>query len=466
MGYDCCNTIFNPMNLDFSSGSLVISTVHRDMNIESTNGVICDKNGNLLFYSNGIYIANALDDTMQNGSGLNPCYFTTLHTDYGLTIPQANLIIPIPGDSLKYYLFHQSSEDYFNTFSSFYLYYSIIDMALDGGLGAVVQKNTVLLNDTLIEGRLTACKHANGRDWWLISHEFLSGNVYKFLITDQGIQNPIIQNLQTNRDNFFGQAVFSEQGDKYAYYEPVEDLDIFDFDRCSGDFSNRIHIAINDSATVGGVAFSPSGRYLYVPSAKYVYQFDVLASNIDASKQTIAVWDSTYAPQPPLATRFYLAQLAPDGKIYINCSNSTTALHVINQPDNDAIACGMCQHCIQLPALNGFTIPNHPNYFLGALQGSVCDTLRNGIDNVSNPVESFYLFPNPARNTIYVTQNTKNKIKSIRLYNSISQLQDIQFTSIKNGEYLETNISSLTPGIYFIEMMTEKEKIVKRFVKE
>ena len=205
MGYDCCHPpYFHPMNLDFSTGSLVIDTVQRNMNFRETNGEICDKNGNLLFYSNGFYIANAMNDTMMNGSGINPCYFTTLYSD-GLTIPQANLIIPFPDDSMKYYLFHESSDDYVNTYSAFYLYYSIIDMSLDNGLGAVVQKNTILLNDTLVLGRLTACKHANGRDWWLFSHEFLTGNMYKFLITPQGIQGPFIQNLQTVRENYFGQ---------------------------------------------------------------------------------------------------------------------------------------------------------------------------------------------------------------------------------------------------------------------
>ena len=73
MGYDCCHPPYwSGINLDFSSGSLVIDSVQRNMNLNCTNGVICDKTGNLLFYSNGVYIANALNDTMLNGSGLNP----------------------------------------------------------------------------------------------------------------------------------------------------------------------------------------------------------------------------------------------------------------------------------------------------------------------------------------------------------------------------------------------------------
>ena len=467
MGYDCCHPpYFHPMNLDFSTGSLVIDTVQRNMNFRETNGEICDKNGNLLFYSNGFYIANAMNDTMMNGSGINPCYFTTLYSD-GLTIPQANLIIPFPDDSMKYYLFHESSDDYVNTYSAFYLYYSIIDMSLDNGLGAVVQKNTILLNDTLVLGRLTACKHANGRDWWLFSHEFLTGIMYKFLITPQGIQGPFIQDLQTVRDNYVGQVVFSRQGDKFVYYEPYGDLDIFDFDRCSGNFSNRLHIDINDSAAGGGAAFSPSGRFLYISSIKYVYQFDLSDTNIMLSQKTVAVWDSFYAPIPPLATAYYLSQLAPDNKIYINCGNSTTVLHVINYPDSAGAACGFCQHCIQLPAFNAFTIPNHPNYFLGPESGTVCDSIHIDVPQILSAKEAYTIFPNPVKNILYISQNKKDPVKAIQVFNSLGQVQQkINYSSFKNIEYVEVNISTLTSGIYFLEMMSNKNLIVRRFVKE
>jgi DNA-binding beta-propeller fold protein YncE len=466
MGHECCSTYFHPMNLNFSSGSLNIDTVHRTMNFWETNGVICDRNGTLLFYTNGIYIANAQDDTMQNGDNLNPGPFTTSKAFSGLPLPQGNLIIPFPDDSTKYYLFHETSDDPNVTWSTFYLYYSIIDMTLDSGLGAVVQKNTVLLNDTLVEGRLTACRHANGRDWWLVAPEYLTGEKFKFLITPQGILGPFKQDLQSIRENWFGQAIFSEQGDKFAYYEPVGDLDIFDFDRCTGDFSFRIHIDINDNAGVGGLAFSPSGQYLYVSSVNYVYQFDIWATNIEQSRITIAEWDSTYFLGPPFAANFYLSALAPDNKIYINCGNSTNILHVINFPDSAGVSCDFCQHCIQLPAINSFTIPNHPNYFLGTKTGSICDSLNIGISDITRPIQSFNLFPNPARGVLYITQQNNDLIKAINIFNSIGQKQSVFYSSIKYGEYIEMNISTLASGIFFMEMITDKQKIVKRFIKQ
>jgi hypothetical protein len=466
MGYECCTTYFHPMNLNFNSGSLVIDTVRRNMNFLETNGQICDKYGNLLFYTNGIYIANAQDDTMLNGDNLNPGPFTNSNSFNGLPLPQGNLILPFPDDSTKYYLFHETCDDPNVSWATFYLYYSIIDMTLDSGRGGVVQKNTVLLNDTLVEGRITACRHANGRDWWLVAPEFMTGEIFKFLITTQGILGPYNQNLQTPRDNYFGQAVFSEHGDRFAYYDYNDDLDIFDFNRCTGDFSNRVHIDINDTAYAGGAAFSPSGQYLYISSMKYVYQFDTWASDIELSKTVVAEWDNFYSPFPPAGTTFYLASLAPDNKIYINCGNSTTAIHVINYPDSAGTSCGFCQHCISLPAFNGFTMPNHPNYFLGSEPGSICDTLHIGIDDVTKPIQEFTLFPNPARNVLYITQEIGNDLNSLIIFNSIGQKQQINYTEIKNGEYVEINVSSLASGVYFVELVTERQKVVKRFIKQ
>ena len=227
MGYSCCQTNFGGLDMDFSSGAVTVTPVQRYMNINCTVGSISNTNGVLQFISNGIYIANALDDTMQNGSGINPSAYTTSESHWGLALPQGNLVIPFPDDSTKYYLFHETNDDDNNTYVTLYLYYSIIDMTLDGGLGAVVQKNTILLNDSLVGGRITACKHANGRDWWLVVHQYLTGMVFKYLITPQGISGPSLQDLFTPRNVYFGQALFSPQGAKFAYYVSIRPTPCF-----------------------------------------------------------------------------------------------------------------------------------------------------------------------------------------------------------------------------------------------
>jgi hypothetical protein len=464
MGYGCCSPNFTGINMDFRSGSLNINSIQRHFNFGDTNGQLCDSSGNILFYSNGIYIANSIDDTMLNGSDLNPSTYTSSHITYGLFITQGNIVLPMPGDPNKFYLIHETSDDQFNSYASFYLYSSIIDITLDGGLGGVIQKNTILLQDTFVVGRLMACKHANGRDWWIIAHKFQSVSSFRFLVTPFGIQGPWIDDLITWRGNNPGQTVFSQDGSKYAYFEPLGGLDIWDFDRCSGLFSNQIHVAISDSGGAGGAAFSRNGRYLYISKIYFAYQFDLFATDIAASKTTIAVYDG-FASGGFFPTVFYQMQLAPDDKIYINSSSSVYDYHVINFPDSGGIACDFQQHSIHLPGYS-VSLPNHPNYFLGPIPGSVCDSLTIDVPEISSATQPFYLFPNPVKNVAYITQNKGELIKSVNIFNSIGQSEKSDFFSINKDEYVQINLSGLLTGIYFAEIVTDKRVVVRKLLKQ
>ncbi len=451
------------VNIDFNSGAPVISYHLRVINYDAISATICDTTGRMLFTTNGVYIVNSNEDTMMNGSGLSPSYFTTSVADYGSYIPQAALIIPFPNDPQKYYLFHNTIDD--SVAYSYKMYYSIIDMTLDGGLGAVTSKNNILKNDTLIPGGLTATRHGNGRDWWIVFHQAFTNLYYVYLIDPLGIHPYPSQQIGVNISFDAGQFCFSPDGSKLAQYGPYNDLDIMDFDRCSGILSNSIHVSINDSAAGGGVAFSLNSQVLYASSTSYIYQFDLNAANVASSKTTVAIWDTTYSPSPPFATTFYLAQLAPDGKIYLSCTNSTLDLHRIEYPDSLGLACQVCQHCVHLPAYNAYTIPNMPNYHLGPLDFSICDTITTTV-HATEGKNQFDLFPNPARNKIYISTSKNNLPEHFSIYNMMGEQMSMNSNAINNGEYLEVDLSSLAPGIYIVEEIMNGEKFLKKLVKE
>lgn len=371
---------FGGTNINFITGYADTVASERQMNFSDCNANICDSAGSILFYTNGIYIANANNDTMMNGSGLSPSQYTTQNLQFGLRIRQGNLILPLPGDSLKYFLIHQTLfyDQLASDYRSSEIYYSLIDMDLDGGLGAVVQKNVILLSDTLNPGAITACKHANGRDWWLVFHKSIGRRYYKYLLTPTGFQGPFSQDIGLSlpvQGDFIWQSCFSPNGEKFASVMAADSMDVMNFDRCTGLFSNSIQIGLNDSAIGRGVAFSPNSSMMYVSSMKYMYQFNVLSGNIDSTKIIIGRFDGFADPIPPLYTGFYLSQLAYDNKIYINTVNSTQWLMVVNNPDNVGVDCNFLQHSFMLPTYNAFTIPNFPNYFLGPIVGSSCDSL-------------------------------------------------------------------------------------------
>ncbi len=370
--------------MEFIEDSLNLYYEYRAMNFDFTNTSICDSTGNLLFYTNGIYIANALGDTMQNGGGINPGEYADDHSYLGYRLQQGAIILPLPDTSNIYYLLHTPLK-YPSPSMGYHsdkLYYTVIDMGLANGYGGVVEKNKVVLDEPLFCGGLTATRHANGRDWWILVSLFNSPGYYRLLLTPNGIENYGIQQIG-NIVHGLGQAVFSPDGSKFGIYSLVDintgnDLNIYDFDRCTGELSYPVIENIIDTAWSGGISISANSRYLYVSSFDFIYQYDLYANDVLASKDTVANYDGfeeegTNGILYP--TRFFLAQLGPDGKIYINSPGSVSYLHVINHPDSAGLACEVLQHHVHLPTKNNSSLPNFPNYRLGVLEGSLCDTI-------------------------------------------------------------------------------------------
>ncbi|MBK6894733.1 MAG: T9SS type A sorting domain-containing protein [Flavobacteriales bacterium] len=65
---------------------------------------------------------------------------------------------------------------------------------------------------------------------------------------------------------------------------------------------------------------------------------------------------------------------------------------------NRVWACNMVQHGVVMPTYYTNSLPNHPNYFLGPVDGSVCDSL--GINTLTpgpSPRErGVRVYPNPS----------------------------------------------------------------------
>ena len=229
------------------------------------------------------------------------------------------------------------------------------------------------------------------------------------------------------------------------------------FDRCTGDFRNLIHIDINDSAGAGGVSFSSNSSVLYVSSINYVYQFDLTSLNIPSTQTTVAVYEGYYSPHFPKASNFYLSQLAPDGKIYIICGNGTVDIHVINHPDILGIGCDVCQHCIHLPAYNGETISNHPNYFLREESGSVCDSLTTGVQSLAVQSSMLNVFPNPALSNSEITFTYPSSgEKSILIIDNTEGREMIRYNLPQWNSVQHLKLPKLSSGIYLARLIGSK----------
>jgi hypothetical protein len=267
----------------------------------------------------------------------------------------------------------------------------------------VIQKNVVLIQDTLNPG-MAAVKHANGRDWWISIFRENTSDVYKILLSPSGLTNFGTQTLNYSLHTLYnGSPVFSGSGNKFAYYyftgtfgNVANQIRVMDFDRCNGMFSNFDSIIQVDSLAGFGLAFSSSSNYLYWCTWNKVFQIRMDTTNISASQQLIAINDGYYSPYPPFQTDFWLMYLAANGKIYISSGNGVLDLHYINYPDSSGFASNLQQHALHLPCYSARGHVNHPNYYLGPVAGSICDSLGVGVTELEQ-VRNFTLYPNPVK---------------------------------------------------------------------
>jgi gliding motility-associated-like protein len=298
--------------LDFNGGAPVPLT---DGQINTIEGVasIADNNGQLLFYTDGVTIWNKSHQVMQNGSGLLGNQSST----------QGAIIIPQPGNPHLYYLFTVTAEG-----GSDGCRYSKIDMAADNGLGAVTDKN--ILAQTPVAESITATWHNNGEDIWVVVRSSNLNILSAHLVTASGVSaNPVNSTSVLLPGSSHGSIKISPDGSKLALCRGVmpNGTQLFDFNNITGVISNPVYLTSEHGNY--GIEFSASGNMLYVSNGNILRQYDLTASDINASGITI------YTGQ---TVSIGSLQRGPDDKIYAAVRNHNY-LGVIHNPELSGTAC-------------------------------------------------------------------------------------------------------------------------------
>ena len=314
----------NNAGLDFNSGNPVALT-DGQMATQEGCASIANSSGQLQFYTDGSTVWNRNHAIMSNGTGLNGSFSST----------QSAIIVPNPNSTNIYYIFTVDFQGGSNG-----LQYSEVDMNLDGGLGAITTNKNILLLTPVLE-KLTAVKHANGNDIWVIAHKNGSAEFYAYLVTNTGIQTPIITDIGFS----YGGSSFSENAGymkispngqrlAMAFFKFNNGLQLFDFNNATGVISSHINVYdVPGAAQLYGIEFSPSGDILYVAGGGGVAQFDITLPTAFQILSSVTFLSNN------IADNYWGAlQLAPDGKIYITRIADDDApdvhtLSVINEPD-------------------------------------------------------------------------------------------------------------------------------------
>lgn len=314
-------------------------------NLSTTEGssAISDENGALLFYTDGITIYNRKHGVMKNGDGL-----LGNKSSY-----QCAVIVQMPGHDSLYYVF--TTDAYENRFVNGYRY-SVVNMNRDNGNGEVVQKN-VLLSAGGTE-RITATRHANGVDVWILTNETNSNVFHSWLLTCDGLQQAVASAVgdPMNLEDYvnIGAMKVSPNGknlcqthhltnDSNSYF-----FQLFDFDNGSGRITNARRFSF-PYVHAENMEFSPDGNFLYLACGSYpqILQIEPQLSTVDEIKNSLV--------GIPSLRGFSGIQLAEDGKIYLN--NNSFNLSVINKPNEKGMACGYQENQVRLHFYGGTQLP-------------------------------------------------------------------------------------------------------------
>ncbi|MBF9239372.1 gliding motility-associated C-terminal domain-containing protein [Hymenobacter sp. BT683] len=334
------------------------------------SGVMSDKDGKILFYSNGKTVWNGDGTVMTNGRGLAGDSTTT---DGPLPIKLPDLVTS--GQPTRYLLFTLNS--------TVGLSYSEIQIPAGGGPGIVIDS---IKNRPLARGmaeKLTGVFHKNGCDIWVIAHgwgDAKSGNDNRgdaFLayrvrqspgyVGPVVIDAPIISTVGSLHApsvaalGYKGQMKVTPDGQRLAlarYSEAVGDssstVELFGFDTSTGQVSVNPQVPFVVDSGEGkyyGVSFSP-GSYLYatVNNPPKLLQFDISGTG-SVTKEVIPLNQNT-------PVNLGSMQAAPDGKIYV-ARNNQPALGFIPYPDSLGAKVGYADDSLQLGGrLSGLGLVN------------------------------------------------------------------------------------------------------------
>ncbi len=412
-GYDywhLSDTLFGGSYIDFGEDPPnIFYDANHKMNFNSTEAIVCNSSGSLLFYSNGMSIHDAEHNIVPNGDtiGFGPYWLSSIINGQiaGLKLIQSSFIIQNPQRPLSSYFLVHAKADIKDVVLPEMSDILLTEIDIVEGKPVVITKNQNILHDTLMYGKIAVCRHANGRDWWVLLGRKNDNRYYTLLINNEGILIDTLQNVGEKVLNGVGQAGFAKEGSIYYRYETYNFSDtgavliIYDFDRCTGLLSNH-RWWVQANYGIGGAVASPNGEYLYTTDANHIWQWDLDEIDIKNSGIIVATYDGYVEPNW-FPTYFALMDLGADGRIYIvPPTGGSMIMHTIERPNERGEACKVIQHKIKLPTWNARTIPFTPDFNMGPIDGSSCDTL--GIDN--HPVAKFrYETETPDLSTLYFT---------------------------------------------------------------
>lgn len=318
---------------------------------------ICDRNGNLMFYTDGI--------TVWNRDGFKMPKYNNWWPLAGSVMP---LVCPRPGSDTLFWLFAIS-----DAANPYELQALPLRLRAPGDIDEVIYPRPSGPNNfqkrlkTNCSMALAGTGHCNQRDYWITTYS--DHALYSFLVTEAGINPaPVITKVPVSviSDSTvlvgLSNLKFAANGEKLMVPDFQQNkVVVFDFDNATGKLSNPVSISPQPGHTLEEAELSPDGSKLYV-GFKYgendgrpVVHHEI--AQYDLSLGNPAAIEGSYTVVTPIsdrescnrATCFFVYRamnVGPDGKIYVGMRYATRktipideSFSVIEAPNSPGMAC-------------------------------------------------------------------------------------------------------------------------------
>lgn len=458
--------------IDFNGEQVQANKFDKDQIFFLTTLAYSNAQGELQLYSDGCAFYNEDREMLQNGDAIHDDIDCLSEDRIGYTAEQGMIALPTSDEDIVAVFYNEEYivNDKLGVRIEVRLHRAIVDIDND----IVLSKNETFL-DTLAGNILSAAKHSNGQDWWLINQDHFS-NEYKCLLVSEGEVIDTVNTIIGKTVVSFGsmQSNFSPDGKHFARYSPSDSLQIFDFDRSTGRLSNfriiDIPTTLTSTLSSGGLSFSGSSRFLYVNEALGIWQLDMHAEDIAASTVKVAdrevffAGEGIFPPSNLVPTFFFRQALAPDCRIYLTSRNGVDRIYTIMEPELKGVACDVVQN-IQLPIWNLGTTPHYPNYRLDT--APFCDSTKAFPSNLMTTVSTttiaepelksrVHVFPNPASDYIQLyTKNLKevNEVQFV-LHDLLGRQIMTQQVALSEGDVIERlDLAAVPFGLYVYSVL-------------
>jgi hypothetical protein len=427
---------------------------------------ISDTSGAMLFYTDGVTMWGA-DHQVLDGAC---CLSDSTFYPYGSSVAQSAFILPgFDSLGLTYYVFTRGNSGG----GSSAVFYSLVQLDLESGLGRIADADRrIQVFDSIRSEAMTAVRHGNGRDWWIIVSDDDMETGYQWvrtrLLSPEGMSDVSSIAIDSNDEHRVHVNLTANYTGDLIGFAALDYLYLLEFDRCDGAISVRKRVtSTGEGYAWYSLEFSSNSSYLY--ACDYgrtdVWQISTVTGDLVYKLPTIS------GPFP-----FIYGQIrrAPDKSIFIAYASAAVVppeeprslyLGRIPYPDSPGSESGLDTFAVWLGGQSGTAaLPHHPHYELGALEGSPCDTLSSqAVDTTSSlgggpagTVMPWLIYPNPVSTTLTVEHPAGARLV----------LHDLQGRSVRsfalNASPTAVSLDGIPDGLYVMVLRDRSGNPLRR----